>query len=144
MTQIFSYGPRSEARLRTCHDVLQAVCRQALKISPFDLTILEGHRDEEAQNAYFADGKSKLKWPESKHNSSPSLAVDIAPYPVRWENTFKFYVLGGLMFAAAEQVNLKQHGFQLRWGGDWDGDWTNRDQRFYDLPHFELKRLSSV
>ena len=26
----------------------------------------------------------------------------------------------------------------LRWGGDWDGDRDFKDQRFIDLPHFEL------
>ena len=26
-----------------------------------------------------------------------------------------------------------------RWGGDWDQDWTVKDNMFDDFPHFELK-----
>ncbi len=31
-----------------------------------------------------------------------------------------------------------QMGTPLRWGGDWDGDTELRDQKFVDLPHFEV------
>ena len=27
---------------------------------------------------------------------------------------------------------------RIRWGGDWDGDTDVKDQKFMDLPHFEL------
>jgi len=29
-------------------------------------------------------------------------------------------------------------GIRLRWGGDWDGDTELDDNKFDDLPHFEL------
>ena len=32
----------------------------------------------------------------------------------------------------------KSIGITLRWGGDWDRDWTVMDNKFDDFPHFEL------
>ena len=29
-------------------------------------------------------------------------------------------------------------GVSIRWGGDWDKDYDEKDERFRDLPHFEL------
>ena len=31
-----------------------------------------------------------------------------------------------------------QMGIKIRWGGDWDRDTDLSDNRFNDLPHFEL------
>ncbi len=49
--------------------------------------MLCGFRGKDEQNAA-ADAvppTSKLRWPHSKHNRMPyALAVDLAPYPVRW------------------------------------------------------------
>lgn len=45
---------------------------------------MEGHRDEDRQNKLFEEGKTKVKWPDSKHNTSPSKASDSAPYPLDW------------------------------------------------------------
>lgn len=128
----FKYGTRSMQRLITCHPNLQKICHGSLERSPFDLTILEGKRPEERQNQLYADGFSKVKWPDSMHNKNPSLAVDIAPFPVEWNNALKFHVLAGIMFAVASEFDIK-----LRWGGDWNGNWRS-DQSFIDLPHFEL------
>jgi len=134
----FAYGNESLRRLKSCHPLLQDICNKALEQSPFDLTILEGFRGEEKQNQMVREGRSQLQWPRSKHNKNPSKAVDIAPYPIDWNNTMQFHVLAGIMFAVADRQRLKDAGYRLRWGGDWNGNWSNRDQSFHDLPHFEL------
>ena len=103
-------------------------------IKHFDITILEGYRNKAAQDAAFNSGKSKLQYPLSKHNMEPSQAVDVAPYPIDWENTNRFFYLAGLVEAYAKQM-----GLPIRWGGDWDSDKDFSDQRFNDLPHFEIK-----
>ena len=36
------------------------------------------------------EGRSKLSWLESKHNCEPSRAVDIAPYPIDWDDRERF------------------------------------------------------
>lgn len=122
---------KSLARLATCDERLQIICREAIKI--YDFTILCGHRGEEEQEKLFLSGQTKLHYPLSKHNSYPSQAVDIVPYPVDWNDAGRFKLLAGIMFGIAHSHNIK-----LRWGGDWDGDWDMNDQKFYDLPHFEL------
>lgn len=130
-----SFGAKSKAELDTCDSRLVWVAEKAIKI--MDFSVLEGHRDKEAQDEAFRKGVSKIKWPNGKHNKSPSLAFDLAPYPIDWSNRPKavarFYLLAGVILAAAHSVGVK-----LRWGGDWDGDWDLFDQNFDDLGHFEL------
>ena len=126
-----SFGDRSRAKLDTCHKDLQELCE--LVIETYDFTVLEGHRSNERQEELFRQGKSKLRAGKSKHNRSPSIAVDIAPYPIDWDNASRFYLLAGFMFQAAHDL-----GVTLRWGGDWDRDWDHADQSFMDLPHFEI------
>jgi len=126
-----SFGASSRKKLDSCHDNIVAVCE--LVIETYDFTVLEGYRSDERQNELFRQGKSKLKAGQSKHNNNPSLAVDIAPYKIDWDNTERFYLLAGMMFQASYDMGIK-----LRWGGDWDGDWEHNDQSFMDLVHFEL------
>lgn len=126
-----SFGTASRKRLDTCHADLQDICE--LVIVNYDFTVLEGFRSNSRQDDLFRQGKSKLRGGESKHNHNPSLAVDIAPYPIDWDDTGRFYLLAGFMFQTASQL-----GVQLRWGGDWDRDWIHSDQTWFDLPHFEI------
>ena len=126
-----SFGTASRKRLDTCHPDLIQVCE--LVIPNYDFTVLEGYRPNARQDELFRQGKSKLKAGQSKHNSNPSLAIDLSPYPVDWEDRKRFFLLAGFMFQAASQL-----GVTLRAGLDWDGDWIHTDQTFHDLPHFEL------
>ena len=126
-----SFSEQSSSTLAQCHIDLQRVCDEVIK--SYDFTIVEGYRSNERQDELFRQGKSKLQAGMSKHNSDPSLAVDIVPYPIDWEDVGRFYLLAGFMFQAASDL-----GVRLRWGGDWDGDWDHKDQTFHDLPHFEL------
>ena len=126
------FGSRSRSKLETCHEDLQKVFNEVIK--HFDCTILEGTRPKELQDEYYRTGKSKVKYPNSKHNSSPSRAVDVAPYPIKWQDTDRFYFFAGYVKGIASQM-----GIELRWGGDWDSDTEVGDQTFMDLPHFELR-----
>ena len=126
------FGETSKARLRTCHADIQAVMEKAIEQGP-DFTILCGHRNEEDQNRAVAEGKSKAPWPQSRHNTSPSVAVDIAPWPIEWDDWNRFRVLAGYILGIADAMGIK-----LRWGGDWSMNYDEGDERFRDLPHFEL------
>jgi hypothetical protein len=128
---MYQFSKQSEQRLQTCHADLQKVLHGAIKLINF--TIIEAERNEPAQNAAFAAGKSKLKYPHSKHNHRPSLAVDIAPFPLDWNNRERFALLAGVMLATAASL-----GIRLRWGGDWNANGEMSDNKFDDLPHFEL------
>lgn len=136
----YRFGKRSEYHLRTVHPDLQRVIRRALTLSHCDFGVLDGFRDEEKQNAYFdaRPQRSKVRWPDGRHNSYPSEAADLGPWiegDVPWNDSRYWYMLAGAMHAAA-----KIEGVAIRWGGDWDGDGDLSDQRFNDLGHFELAR----
>lgn len=109
-------------------------------IQLWDCKILEGYRNEEDQERAFREGRSLLHYPNGKHNRAPSMAVDVAPYPVNWKNEKNFYFFGGLVCAVA--AKLHRDGFmsyRLRWGGDWNSNANLDDEKFRDLVHFELK-----
>lgn len=126
-----SFSDKSRAILDTCDRRLQAICEDV--IEHCDFTVLEGHRSNERQDELFHQGKSKLRAGQSKHNHDPSLAVDLAPYPINWNETRRFYFLAGRIIQAGAEL-----GIRIRWGGDWDSDSDFSDQTFNDLPHFEI------
>lgn len=129
------FSQKSKERLATCHPDLQKVFNEVIKY--VDCTIVCGHRDKADQDEAFRTGKSKLQYPRSKHNAAPSLAIDVVPYPVDWNDHKRFYYFAGFVLGVASSL-----GVDLRFGGDWDGDFDIKDQNFFDLPHFELKTVS--
>ena len=113
-------------------------------IAVVDFTVIETHRDKETQTNHFNEGRSKVKWPHSKHNRLPSRAIDIAPWPIPidWgesdpKEMARFYYLAGVVQGIASK-----YGIELRWGGDWDSDSIFSDNGFDDLLHFEMKDSS--
>ena len=128
---MYEFSPKSTLKLRMCHPDLQELFRKV--VERIDCTILQGHRTQAEQDMYFATGKSKVKWPDSKHNSFPSRAVDVAPYPIDWEDRERFTYFAGVVMGIAHENNIK-----VRWGGDWNMDNNLSNNRFDDLVHFEL------
>ena len=127
----YKFGNTSTSRILTCHQDIQKLFYHVIR--NYNCSVLCGHRSENEQNAAFADKKSKLKWPQSKHNSDPSTAIDIAPFPIDWEDHDRFYHFAGYVLANSERLKIK-----VRWGGDWDSDKEFKDQKFNDLVHWEL------
>ena len=126
------FGKSSIERLSTCHKDLQKVFNEVIKY--VDCSVLEGHRNEERQNKLFEEGKTKVKYPKGRHNSSPSRAVDVTPYPVDWDDRERQTLFAGFVLGIARSMDIK-----LRWGGDWDMDFQVMDNRFDDFPHFEIR-----
>ena len=126
------FGKKSKLRLLTCDYRLQEIFNEVVK--EFDCSILEGHRSEERQNKLFEEGKTKVRYPKGRHNASPSLAVDVAPYPINWNDRERFTLFAGYVLGVASRM-----GYTLRWGGDWNMNWQVSDNTFDDLPHFELR-----
>lgn len=126
-----AFSQTSLKRLATCDSRLQRIFTEI--VQHFDCSILCGHRNEAAQNEAFQKGHSTKRWPDSKHNKFPSPAVDVAPYPVQWDDIERFRYFAGFVvgFAAARGLKLKN-------GGDWDMDTDLKDQNLIDLPHFEI------
>lgn len=93
-----------------------------------DLHVSCAWRGEHDQNFYFKTGKSKVQWPNSKHNvmenGSPcSKAIDV----FRLKNG-----MAEFRFEYYKQVSdfLKSQNAPILWGGDF--------KKFKDGPHFEL------
>lgn len=131
----------SKQRLSTCDPRLQEIANEAIRV--VDFTVLQGHRNQADQDKAFAEGKSKLKWPNGNHNTLPSKAMDIAPVfhdvpgKVDWKDLIAFGRLMGIMQAIATRKGIK-----LRFGLDWDNDFRSVDQdpdeSFLDAPHVEV------
>jgi len=113
------------------HPKLQKIFYEVVK--HFDCSVIEGRRLKAAQDDAYHSGRSKVKWPNSKHNPIPSQAIDVIPYPVDWNDKDRFMVFGGFVKGIATSMGIK-----IRWGGDWDSDNDFHDQTFNDYPHFEL------
>lgn len=131
MASNFKFGKRSLDNLRGVHLDLVKVVYRALELSPIDFTITEGLRTVARQKELVAKGLSKTM--NSRHITGH--AIDIVPLPVDWNNAQPFIEVSKYFFQAAKEL-----GVAIRWGGDWNenGDW--KDEKFRDLPHYELKR----
>ena len=117
------FSKRSMEKLSTCDGQLIELFTEVVK--HFDCSILEGHRNKEDQNKYFDEGKSKVRWPDSKHNRFPSRGVDVIFHPFvksDWDDREKFMLFRGYVYGIASQLGIKLNK-TISW----------------DLPHFELR-----
>jgi len=141
----YRYSVQSQEKLSTVDPRLAGVLVEALKLGIIDIYINFGARDEKTQNRLFSEGKSKVQYPNSKHNIGEkagrelSEAVDAVPYisgrgPL-WDRALCCF-LAGIVLTTAHRL-----GVPIRWGGNWDQDGEPLlDQGFDDLAHFELVR----
>lgn len=142
----YKFGTRSRNNLNEVHRDFTILFEEVLKER--DCSIIEGARSEEEQNNLFDAKKSKVKYPNSKHNVKEgellAYAVDALPCPFAttdWTNIKKFYHFVGYVKGIADKLyrdGKMEH--KLRCGADWDSDFDFKDQTFHDLPHFELIR----
>ena len=127
----FQLGSGSRAKLFGVKPPLKRIVARAIEITEVDFAVLEGMRTAERQQVLFDDGKSKTL--NSRHLTGH--AVDIGAWvdgKISWD--WKHYPkIAAAMNAAADEL-----GFDITWGGDWDGDGDTTDQDWHDGPHFEL------
>jgi len=143
-----TFGKKSQDKLSTAHPKLQLVMNEAIKA--YDFTVLYGNRSVDEQFELYKQGRQlqsdgtwkkigstvteldgKIK--KSKHNYSPSLAVDIAPYPIDWNNIQRFKDMAKVVLQCAKNLNIK-----VVWGADWDMDGNIEEHKFKDFPHFQI------
>lgn len=138
-----AWGSRSlEVRAGLCAPLIKLV--DAVLVVQ-DCSLLDGIRSDEQQAIEKAEGRSDLGPGESKHNTRPSQAVDMVPYPVIWPESepvdsrereliwYRLYMFAGIVRAVAFQLDIV-----IRQGVDWDGDLMFNDQKFFDAPHVEV------
>lgn len=122
---------KSLNKLQQCHPDIQRVMLEVIKVK--DFTVIEGYRTKEDQDIRFYQGTSRVKWPNSKHNTFPAKAIDIWPWPVPRtasgeldSSSREWNTLAGIVMDKAQEL-----GVNLVWGGTWTS--------IVDKPHFELK-----
>ena len=122
------FGRRSKQRLKGVDAKLVNVANELIKL--MDVTVIEGLRSQKRQDELVVQGKSKTKF--GKHVQGK--ALDLAPYPIDWEDRERPHYMGGLARGIGHMLGVK-----IRWGGDWDSDGEIKDNNFDDLVHIEIK-----
>lgn len=137
MPKPYSWGPTSTARLNTAHPLLITLFNRVIKRAdlPHDLSVICGHRNKEAQDAAFAAGNSRVRWPRGKHNKTPAEAVDVVPFingeqEHRNADIFRKHVpMVKDEWAKMVAEGLVPPGVTLESGADWG----------WDFPHWEVR-----
>ena len=147
-------GPRSLSRLAGVHPSLVRVVKTAAALAhPLqDFTVIQGVRTKQEMwtnygkgrsaaeciakgvpAAYAKPGERKVTWLRDPLMSNHRLhadgyghAVDLAPFPIDWNDTGRFKDLVALMRKAAIE-----EGVRIRCGADFSTP---------DLPHFEMAK----
>jgi peptidoglycan L-alanyl-D-glutamate endopeptidase CwlK len=154
------FGKTSKERLDTCNPDLVLIMEEALKSSRIDFGIAQGARTFSTQLEYFLEGKSTLDPRIAKNKSRAkhvtgagwrdlSDAADIYIYhpdkEIRRRLAYDIpslaYVAGVIVTTAERLYKEGRVSHAIRWGGNWDRDGVIlQDQKFDDLPHFELRK----
>lgn len=141
-----NFGTASERKLATVDPELVEVPRLVISWGVYDFTIVWGFRTNAEQLQAFLSGNSKKKSGSlhqvTKDGNPWSQAIDFAPWcrlpdgsmGIPWKDTHAFAVLGGMMIAAGEQLDIP-----IVYGGDWDMDGLTTDQTLMDWGHFQKK-----
>ncbi len=110
-----SFSTTSLSHLRECHPDLQRLFARV--VLTHDCAVIDGHRSEREQNKAFHAGRSKLRFPQSRHNLQPAMAVDVVPFPIPddWGATdplelARFYFFAGFVKATAHEMGIKATG----------------------------------
>jgi peptidoglycan L-alanyl-D-glutamate endopeptidase CwlK len=133
------FSQLSKTKLATCHIDLQVLFNEVVKY--YDCTVVCGYRGEGEQTEAWVKGNSQLKWPNSKHNSTPSNAVDVVPFEKSGVDYGKMQsaFFAGMVKGIA--IELKRKGtitHDIRIGLDWNGNNDVDDTKFWDACHFEI------
>jgi peptidoglycan L-alanyl-D-glutamate endopeptidase CwlK len=131
----------SLARLAGAHPLLQKIMHAAL--GKYDFTILQSQRGRADQEKAFRAGNTHAHFGQSAHNWDPAIALDVAPWPIDWNDRGRFIALNKVIgcFDPATGYGYgiaKDMKVPLRWGGDWNFNGILTDEHLVDLPHYEL------
>jgi peptidoglycan L-alanyl-D-glutamate endopeptidase CwlK len=149
-----AFGQSSLEKRATLHPDLQSVLDEAILYN--DFTITDGGRTAQEQFQLYKIGRKlddKGKWIKvgkvvtncdgyksiSNHQSVPSKAVDIAPWPIDYGDELSFALLiGRILEIARRQKAEGKIKSTIRSGADWDNDGKTKDERLIDLPHLQI------
>ena len=128
---VYAFSKLSLHRLGSCHVELQRLMHAVMSKQEMDFSILCGFRDKRDQDAAVRRGNSKLCWPHGRHNHKPSLAVDVAAYPIdnfNKLNTERTVSLSKVILDTARRMQIPVY---------WGGHWTHLN----DIYHYQLPEV---
>jgi peptidoglycan L-alanyl-D-glutamate endopeptidase CwlK len=128
----------SKERLTSCHRDLKSLFAHV--VIDYDCSIICGTRTASDQDKAFSEGNSKLQWPNSKHNTVPSLAVDVAPHEnvIDWGKLQSAHFAGYVKGIADQLYRIGTISHRIRCGADWNQNNDVDDNTFWDACHFEI------
>lgn len=120
--------------------------------------LVEVHRSAATQKAYFAQGRYSLGMVNKLRAEAglPALSAEqnrrVITYRREGSSKHEFFpsrAIDILLMKGSEIVNdpiwyrrladmIRAHNPNITWGGDWDGDQRMDDEKFVDMPHFEV------
>jgi len=133
---VWSWGRTSQARLDTVNPILSEVLDLARDRGCPELTIppYGGSRILAEQRtlvgggvSWNLDSKHRVDEPEIVVGRTKADAVDIAPWPIDWEDISRFQVVSGFILGAAMRLKVV-----IDWGGIW------LPEKKKDWGHYEL------
>lgn len=158
---MITLGTKSRERLVGVHPKLVAVVEAVAAAAPpeLDFTVLEGVRSKKQMCVNYGKGRTaaqciskgvpanyaqpaanKVTWLNDPFMSNHRVqadgfghAVDLAPWPIDWNDKARFQALAELVLATAKKQKV-----HIRWGRDWDEDGRYEEKGETDGPHFEL------
>ena len=116
--------------LATAHQDLRRLFDDV--IQRVDCAVICGHRSRSVQDRAFREGKSQVRWPNSRHNTSPSAAVDVVPWPLSWDLGDPAVKATWVEMKAEVEATAERLGIEIEHGADWTS--------FKDWPHWQLPR----
>ena len=122
------FGNVSLERLSGCHLDLQKLAYAV--VAKRDCAVVCGHRGMNEQQRAYSEGNSNAKPGQSPHNDSPSMAMDLMPYPIDWKNEEEVLEFRNLVDITANLLHIELHPLiKFR---------NKKGQLIIDLPHYEL------
>ncbi len=141
-----SFSDWSKNQLSTADPRLQEVFN--FVIQNVDCKVLQGWRGKTEQDKAVAEGKSKTMWPTSRHNKTPSQAVDVMPCPIEWPDMIgltpeekekaRNYATVAYFAGIVRGVAMAK-GINITWGGDWNRDFKLTPGDDWDMPHYQVE-----
>lgn len=117
--------------LASADNRIQQFVTKLAQVSTIPFMVTETSRSFAAQQAAYDSGHSHALPGQSPHDFTPSLAVDLAPLPVNWQNVQPFEELAHYAKIASTVI-----GIPITWGGTFP--------HLVDMPHFELSDWKAI
>lgn len=133
---MFTFSKRSKEEMKHLHADNIALLNEGIKY--YDIVVVDGSRTLAEQIKYVQKGVSKtLHSLHLRQADGKAWAMDLLPWPdfsyVDADKAVRdLLMFGGFMMGLAATL-----GLSFRYGGDWDRDRRNSNNKFQDLGHFE-------